>query len=261
MKIRSRRLNKTLAVLAAWGLRAWLWTCKVDVRAEPGTSPFAGRLGEPGRRKVSGRCRAFEKIEAGGPHVPAFFPFWHEWVVLHVFTRPHAAMAGLVSKHRDGGYLADAMTAAGLHTVRGSSSRGGAGAVKHIIEDGGGYDLGITPDGPRGPRRTMKDGVAFLASRTGRPVVTTAVVCSRPWVLKGSWTDLVLPRPFSTVVFRGGPARTIRPDATREEMRAFCDLLERDITEQEDRARLYLETGEDRPAAVAEPPAVLRKAA
>ena len=259
MKIRNRTLNRLLAVAAARLLRAWLWTCRVEVRAEPGTSPFAGRLGEPGAPTTSRRLGGWGlKRNANphaGPHAFGFYPFWHEWVVLHVFARPHAAMAGLISRHRDGGYLADAMTAVGLKTVRGSSSRGGAAAVKRILDECATHDVGITPDGPRGPRRKLKPGVAFLASKTGRPVVPTAVACSRPIVLKGSWTDLILPRPFSTVAFCGGPPLFAPPHADRAALAAFCERVEAAIAVQEDRATALL-GGREEPAATE-----LRKAA
>ena len=57
----------------------------------------------------------------------------------------------------------------------------------------------ITPDGPRGPRRKMSVGIAYLASRTGRAVVPTAYSCARCWRIRGSWTDLLIPKPFSKV--------------------------------------------------------------
>ena len=237
MKLRNPTLNRLLARAAARLLTVWLRTCKVVAVCEPGTSPFAGRRGEPGGAAV--------------PHVHGFYPFWHEWIVPYVFARPHAAMAGLISRHRDGGYLADAMTAIGLKTVRGSTSRGGAAAVKQILTECATWDVGITPDGPRGPRRELKPGVAFLASRTGRPVVPTAVACSSAWVPKGSWTDLVLPKPFGTIVFCGGPPLFVPADADRAELDRQCRRIEAAIAAQEDRA-VALAAGRPDPAAQSE---------
>ncbi|NNJ27417.1 lysophospholipid acyltransferase family protein [Alienimonas chondri] len=235
MKIRNKTLNRLLAVGAARLLTVWLRTCRVEVFCEAGTSPFAGRLGEPGRPAAAGRFRRV-KPAPDAPHVHGFYPFWHEWIVPYVFARPHASMAGLISQHRDGGYLADAMTAVGLKTVRGSTSRGGAAAVKQIMNECDSYDLGITPDGPRGPRRELKAGVVFLASRTGRPIVPSAVVCPSAWVVKGSWTDLVLPKPFSRIVYCGGPAIRIPADADRDELTRWQREIETAIARQESRA-------------------------
>ena len=267
MKIRNPTLNRLLARFAARLLTVWLRTCRVEAFAAPGTSPFAGRLGEPGRPSVSRRFGGWGLKKDVGPHVHGFFPFWHEWIVPHVFARPHASMAGLISQHRDGGYLADAMTAVGLKTVRGSTSRGGAAAVKQILAECDAWDVGITPDGPRGPRRELKPGVAFLASRTGRPVVPTAVACSSAWVVKGSWTDLVLPKPFSRIVFCGGPAIYLPADADREELNAWCRRIETAIAVQESRAGTIAAGQADpgtpevaEPEPVAEPIAALRAA-
>ena len=234
MKIRNPTLNRLLARGAARLLTVWLRTCRVEAHCGAGTSPFAGRLGEPGNATTSRRLGGMRTGD--GPHVHGFYPFWHEWIVPYVFARPHASMAGLISQHRDGGYLADAMTAVGLKTVRGSTSRGGAAAVRQILDECGAWDLGITPDGPRGPRRELKTGVAFLASRTGRPIVPTAVACSSAWVLKGNWTDLVLPKPFSRIVFCGGPPIYLPADADREELNARCRRIESAIAAQESRA-------------------------
>ncbi len=235
MKIRNPTLNRLLAGFAArlltWGLR----TCRLEVYTAPGTSPLTGRLGEPGRPAVAGRFRTTPPAP-DVPHTYAFYPFWHEWIVPYVFARPHASMAGLISQHRDGEYLADAMTAVGLKTVRGSTSRGGAAAVRQIIDECQEWDVGITPDGPRGPRREMKPGVAFLASRTGRPVVPSAVACSSAWTIRGSWTDLLLPKPFSRVVFCAGEPLLIPADADRDELNGWCRKLETAIARQESRA-------------------------
>ncbi|QDT15174.1 lysophospholipid acyltransferase family protein [Alienimonas californiensis] len=244
MKIRNKTLNRLLAVFAARLLTVWMRTCRVEAYSVAGASPFAGRLGEPGRPAACGRFRTVAHDPAA-PHTYSFYPFWHEWIVPYVFVRPHAQMAGLISQHRDGGYLADAMTAVGLKTVRGSTSRGGAAAVKQIMDECADWDLGITPDGPRGPRRELKPGVAFLASRTGRPIVPTAVACSSAWVVKGSWTDLVLPKPFSRVVFCAGAPLTVPPDADRNELNAWCRRIETAIAQQESRAGVIANGGAD----------------
>ena len=229
MKIRNPTLNRLLARGVARLLTVWLRTCRVSIHCEPGTSPFAGRRGEAG----------------AAPHTFAFYPFWHEWIVPYVFARPHAAMAGLISQHRDGGYLADAMTAIGLKTVRGSTSRGGAAAVKQILSECENWDLGITPDGPRGPRRKLKPGVVFLASRTGRPIVPTAVACGRSWRPEGSWTDLMLPKPFTKIVFCGGPAVTVPLGIEKAELDGWCRHVESLIAAQERRAGVIAGGGED----------------
>ena len=85
-------------------------------------------------------------------------------------------------------------------------------AGKHVV---------MTPDGPRGPRRQLKPGLVFLASRTGRAIVPTAFAASRGWSLRGSWTNLVIPKPFSTAFAITGDPIEVPPDAGREEIAVF----------------------------------------
>ena len=78
----------------------------------------------------------------------------------------------LISPSRDGELIARTMDYFGLGTVRGSSRRGGRAAFRELVELGRTpFDLAITPDGPKGPRHQLKDGVVELARITGRPVV------------------------------------------------------------------------------------------
>ena len=78
--------------------------------------------------------------------------------------------------------------------------------------------LGITPDGPRGPRERVKPGTVFLASHSGLPVVPIASAASRAWVLE-SWDRFRIPKPFARVVVACGQPIRVPPevDATTAE--------------------------------------------
>src|SRR5690606_24596026 len=95
------------------------------------------------------------------------FCMWHDGIAIAVFAMRTWFLSGLISQHRDGGYLADAARLAGIQPVRGSASRGGAEAVKQLL-DLPELHLAMTPDGPRGPRRVMKEGIVYIASRSGQ---------------------------------------------------------------------------------------------
>lgn len=204
MKIRNRTLNRLLARAACFGLRTLLRTCRVEVRElAPRTSPYTPD--QP------------EKV---------LYCLWHDMIVLHTFAAPHYDLAALVSRHRDGGYLSDAMAAIGVHPVRGSSSKGGAEAIGEIVKELDGWHVAITPDGPRGPRRKVKPGILFLAAKTGRPIVPTVGVCSNAWRIKGSWTDLTIPKPFSRVLMYGGEKMHLPADLDRAALRHHAERLE-----------------------------------
>ncbi len=148
---------------------------------------------------------------------------WHDGLIIPTFgtrrvTRERAC--SLVSRHQDGTYLADAMALLGFRTVRGSTNKGGAQALRQLITDTEGLHINITPDGPRGPRREVKPGIVYLASQTGRRILVTAFTCDRGWRIRGSWTDALLPYPFTTVhLWTGGPL-TIPPDLSRDALAA-----------------------------------------
>ena len=83
----------------------------------------------------------------------------------------------LISAHRDGQLIAKTIGRLGLKSIEGSSSKGGAGALKRMVGvlKAGEY-VGITPDGPRGPRMRASSGVVALARLSGSPVIP--VTCS-----------------------------------------------------------------------------------
>lgn len=222
MKIRNRTLNRVLARIAVWGLWALLRTCRSQVvEQQPRTSPYT-------------------------PNQPRRYLYclWHEMIVLHTFAGKHYDLAALVSRHRDGGYLADAMRAVGVHPVRGSSSKGGAAAIKAIVEQLDGWHVAITPDGPRGPRHKIKPGILWLAAKTGRPIVPTIGVCDNAWHLQGRWTTLTIPKPFSRVLMYGGEFFPVPDDLDRESLPRYAERLETVMDELERDAWEILGTSE-----------------
>src|SRR5262249_41226045 len=50
--------------------------------------------------------------------------------------------------------------------------------------------------GPRGPHHEIKDGMIYLASRTGRPIVPIVSFFEDAWHVPGNWTGLWIPKPF-----------------------------------------------------------------
>jgi lysophospholipid acyltransferase (LPLAT)-like uncharacterized protein len=232
VKIRNRTLNRLLAWLACFVFRTLLRTCMVTViEKQPRTSPYTSN--QPARY---------------------LYCLWHDMIVLHTFAAPHYDLAALVSRHRDGGYLADAMRAIGVHPVRGSSSKGGADAVKEIVAELDGWHVAITPDGPRGPRHKVKPGILWLASKTGRPIVPTVGVCDNAWRIQGSWTDLTIPKPFSRVLMYGGEFFRVPSVLDRASLSKLAEQLEAEMERLEAEASRIVR-GE------AAPPSETRRAA
>ncbi len=134
----------------------------------------------------------------------AIIAFWHEQLLLMVMGYPGSHAKLLISSSKDGELLAQTMKYFQQDTVRGSSSRGGRAAFREMLElCKEKSDLVLTPDGPRGPRRELKDGVVQLARLSGRPVVPMAFACSRGHRFS-SWDRFLFPYPFCRGVFSFG---------------------------------------------------------
>jgi lysophospholipid acyltransferase (LPLAT)-like uncharacterized protein len=160
----------------------------------------------------------------------AIYCVWHNRLALCMkmyFTfgierHSKAGIAGLVSASRDGAFLSAILERFGVQPVRGSSSRRGAQALLELktwAERG--YDLAITPDGPRGPRYIVQDGAMSLAQMTGLPVMPASYHLKWKIQLK-SWDGFQIPLPFSICEIIGGKIFHVPrdiSDSAREELR------------------------------------------
>ncbi|MBE0504852.1 MAG: lysophospholipid acyltransferase family protein [Desulfuromonadales bacterium] len=132
--------------------------------------------------------------------------FWHEQLFLMILGYRGPGGRVLISASRDGELIARTLTHFGMGSVRGSSRRGGRAAFRELVQLGKEpLDLIITPDGPTGPRRELKDGIVELARITGRPVVPMCFVSSRGHRF-GSWDRFFFPYPFGRGVYAYGEA-------------------------------------------------------
>jgi lysophospholipid acyltransferase (LPLAT)-like uncharacterized protein len=140
---------------------------------------------------------------------PVILAHWHEdeWVLIRVFAK--SKMKVMVSHSKDGSIMASFLEFLGFQTVRGSSSRGGAGALIALIRKmtGNRYPLcSLAVDGPRGPRHEPKEGIFKLAEKLNAPIFVMAASSDRAWVFKKSWSQAFLPKPFAKIrVHFGGP--------------------------------------------------------
>ncbi|MDP3302221.1 MAG: lysophospholipid acyltransferase family protein [Sulfuricurvum sp.] len=139
------------------------------------------------------------------PQEPVIFAFWHGDLLMQPYLyyqfRKTPKAKVLISDHFDGQIIASIMTFFRLGTIHGSTTRGGAKVLiqglKSLSE---GYDIGITPDGPKGPRYTVSDGVVVMAQKRQAKVIVYSCVPSSYWQL-GSWDRFVIPKPFGILDF------------------------------------------------------------
>ena len=154
---------------------------------------------------------------------------WHDMAVIPIFARRQARTTALVSLHRDGTFVEGVLKQANLPVVRGSSGRGGSRALRTLLALAQTRDIAVTPDGPRGPRRQIKDGIVYLASRCGNPIVPTAYQASRCWRIRGSWTDLVIPKPFSRVIVLIGVPISIPRQLSRNDLQPYARRIQTEM--------------------------------
>jgi lysophospholipid acyltransferase (LPLAT)-like uncharacterized protein len=129
----------------------------------------------------------------------------------------------------------------GLRSIRGSTTRGGFSAMREMLKASEeGYDIAITPDGPRGPRYRVQNGIIELARRTGMTIIPLTFNASRKKVFR-SWDRFLLPYPFSRGVFISGDPLLVPQQMSKEVFEHTRLLLERRLREITDRADRYFE--------------------
>lgn len=172
---------------------------------------------------------------------PAIYCIWHNRLALCMpayfsYVKKHnrtPGMAAMVSASRDGGFLTGILECFNVQPVRGSSSRRGPQALLELTTWAGrGYDLAITPDGPRGPLYVVQDGVMSLAQLTGFPIVPVSYHANWKIRLK-SWDRFQIPLPFSRCeMIYEKPIRVPREatDAEREQLRLQLEASLRAIS-------------------------------
>lgn len=107
----------------------------------------------------------------------------------------------LISDHFDGSLIAKTLAYFGFGTIRGSSTRNGARALISAIKElQNGSDLGITPDGPKGPRHEVADGIVVMAQKAKVKIILVEIKASSFWQLN-SWDKFVIPKPFGLISY------------------------------------------------------------
>ena len=148
------------------------------------------------RHHGDGRLREWERE---GKHF--ILAFWHGQLLLMRYAYRGRRISVLSSRSRDGELMARTLGHLGIDTSRGSTSRGGAAAMRSLLQKAAaGYDLAFTPDGPRGPAGEVQPGVIMMAAMTGLPILPVALAATRARRLR-SWDRFLVPLPLATVHF------------------------------------------------------------
>lgn len=162
---------------------------------------------------------------------PAVIMSWHEALLPVLWQHRARGVTALVSPARDGQHLATFARRIGYRIIAGSSSRGGTRALLRavrVLREG--RVVGLTPDGPRGPRRVLKPGIFLAAQRGGGVIIPVHAEAKAAWRL-GSWDAMLVPKPFARVRIAYGAPIVVGPGVEgREAAQALAQAALEEVT-------------------------------
>lgn len=167
---------------------------------------------------------------------------FHENAVGGLLSHIGQKICLMVSQSKDGELVAFIGERFGYKSVRGSSSRGGK-AVRDAMVDAVnlGYMGAITVDGPRGPRRILKNGIADISKKTQTAIVPISCVGKSAWILRKTWDQTRIPKPFSRVLVHYGEPVLVPEDATQSQFQSALDQLTSSMNTDDEFVRLRFE--------------------
>lgn len=165
---------------------------------------------------------------------------WHGRLLVPMPFHAHRNWYILVSRSGDGDITSKVLERFGYRLIRGSSSRGGAQALREMVQTlRGSSVLVITPDGPRGPRHAVNPGLVWIARATGHAVIPCGAVCDRAWRMK-SWDRFTIPKPGARVVFVYGSPILIERGMKPPELEAANAQIRAMMLDAEERGLAHL---------------------
>ncbi len=166
-----------------------------------------------------------DQLDSGGERL--VFCLWHDELFPLMAMQRQLDVITLVSPSRDGEWLAVVLQKLGLRTARGSSGRGGAGALLNMAQlmRKEHVHACITVDGPKGPRHQAKEGALALARNAGAWVVPVRIFM-HPALKFHSWDRFQVPLPFARVIIAYGQPWQYPEDQARARLEADLAALE-----------------------------------
>ena len=182
---------------------------------------------------------------------------WHEYITFLFYLRGYCNIGLLVSRHRDAEILNEAARHMGYATIRGSTNRGGTMAIRELQRRSQTMNVGITPDGPRGPRRRVAAGAIYLSSRQQIPLVLMGMGYDQPYRFTSAWDQFAIPRLYSRARAIASPRIQIPADLDRDGIEHYRQRIESMLNRFTREAEYWAESHTSKLGEVA----VVRKAA
>lgn len=188
-----------------------------------GIQKFIFFTGVTAKISLAGKEIIDELIEQRQPFIICA---WHHDIYFTAWLLKNMNLIALISSSKDGEYINQILSVFGFRAVRGSSTRGGVGAMKQLVrclKDG--QSVAITPDGPQGPIHKVQEGVVALAKMTGVPIIPWRYEGSSCWHLN-SWDSHKIPKPFTNIRSVFGQPVYIPKSTSSSEFGKYCQQLE-----------------------------------
>ena len=159
------------------------------------------------------------------------YSFWHDQLLMCPLTwdRQSKIMV-LISKHRDGDIVAKLISILGFGSIRGSTNKpkknknkGSLKAVRQMLKClDSNISIGIAPDGPKGPRHKISDGIIHIARLSGKEILPVGIGFKKKWILN-TWDKFIIPKIFNEICFVWGKPIKVSK-SSRESIRLKKDL-------------------------------------
>ncbi|MBN2541785.1 lysophospholipid acyltransferase family protein [bacterium] len=176
-----------------------------------------------------------EKVDGG-----FLYAFWHGRMLPFAYSHRHKGILVLISEHQDGEVIARAIKTLGFGAVRGSTTRGGRKALRNMVKRLTNNEIiAITPDGPRGPRYVVQQGIAYVSAKAKVPIIP-ASNSAKDKIHLTSWDKFMIPLPFTRVrILIGEPIypRDLSSEGINELGKELQNRL-RELTDRADRSFL-----------------------
>lgn len=160
---------------------------------------------------------------------PVIFSFFHGRMAMLAFLYrkirgKDSNIRMILSPHFDGEVGAKIAEKFGIGSISGSSSKKSLQLLKKISKLDN-CDIGITPDGPRGPNEKVKSGVIYIAKQKKYPIIPVVYSVKKNKMLN-SWDRFMVPLPFTKGVYVIGEALEVPEDAEKNELERYAMILE-----------------------------------
>ncbi len=182
-----------------------------------------------------------EKAKKSNPYGTFVLSVWHQMMFATLTASIGKKYALIVSRSKDGDFIANACKSFGHVPTRGSSSKGGKEAMIEVIKlMKSGLPAAMAVDGPRGPYHVVKPGTVEMARLTNSPIVTWSSYPSSFWCFHKAWDKFILPKPFSKIVIIYGEPIPVPENLSREEFDKMLTYVADRMIADEEKARSLL---------------------